>query len=300
MSNFAVIDLGTNTFHLLIAHPNKEGGFDEVYRERRFIKLAKNGIQTIGEAPFERGLKAMNDYAVIIEQHKVKATKAIGTAALRTASNGQNFIEQVKEDCQIEIELISGDEEARLIHHGVMQAVPFAEERQLIMDIGGGSVEFIIANKECVFWSKSFPIGVAVLFNQFHKSDPISIDEQLAINSFLQSQLTPLAAALAAFPVKSLIGASGTFDVLENLLERKEGGKFYSKIDEKHFHPFFRDTLASTLAKRLKIEGIPHARAEMLIVALVLIDHIISLANIQEIVVSAFAMKEGILKEMMG
>lgn len=300
MSNFAVIDLGTNTFHLLIARPNKEGGFDEIYRERRFIKLAEDGIQTIGNVAFDRGLKAMYDYARIIETHQVKATKAVGTAALRTASNGANFIAQVKENCQIDIELISGEEEARFIHHGVMQAVSFAEERQLIMDIGGGSVEFIIANQERVFWSKSFPIGVAVLFNQFHKSDPISIDEQLVMNSFLQAQLTPLAAALTAFPVRSLIGASGTFDVLENLLKKKEEGRFYSKIDEKHFHPFFRDTLASTLAERLKIAGIPHTRAEMIIVALVLIDHIISLANIQEIVVSAFALKEGILKEMMG
>lgn len=299
MSNFAVIDLGTNTFHLLIARPNKEGGFDEIYRERRFIKLAENGIQNIGDAAFKRGLKAMNDYAKIIEAHQVRATKAIGTAALRTASNGADFTDQVKADCQIEIELISGDEEARLIHHGVIQAVPFAGARQLIMDIGGGSVEFIIANKECVFWSRSFPIGVAVLFNQFHKNDPISLEEQLSINSFLQAQLGPLAAALSSFPVKNLIGASGTFDVLENLLESKEKGKFYAKMDEKYFHPFFKATLTSTLAERLKIDGIPPARAEMLIVALILIDYIISLADIQDIVVSAFAMKEGILKEMM-
>lgn len=298
MKKYGVIDLGTNTFHLLIATPNDDGSFKEIYRERRFIQLAENGIQRIGAAPFKRGLNAMKDYAQKLKEHQIEAINAIGTAALRTAENGQAFIEKVRLETGIHIQLISGSEEARLIHRGVLRAVPFTEERRMIMDIGGGSVEFIIANQEEVLWAQSFPIGVAVLFNQFQRNDPLTEEDRKALLSFLQGQLTPLERALEQFPTSFLVGASGTFDVLENLLEVSKRSDYYVTIPIERFFPFYEQMLATPLEERLKIEGIPAARAEMLIVALVLIDYVVHVANIQHVIVSAFAMKEGILSEM--
>lgn len=298
-NNLAVIDLGTNTFHVLIASANQKGGFDEVYRERRFIKLAEEGIQKIGPAAYARGLECMADFAEKIEQYQVRSLRATGTAALRTASNGMDFVKDVKAKTGIQIELISGDEEARLIHQGVLRAVPFDESRNLIMDIGGGSVEFIIADEQQVFWSQSFPIGVAVLFKEFHHHNPILEEECLRIEAHLEHSLGPLLKAMEQHEVRTLIGASGTFDVLENLLPIEEKGILYSKIVVNHFPEFYSKMQSSTLEERLKMEGIPHARAEMLIVALVLINYILEVSSAQNIIVSAYAMKEGILSEMM-
>ena len=295
----AVIDLGTNTFHLLIARPDESGGFTEIFRERRFIKLAEDGIARIGPGPWERGLTAMRAFSDQLAFHGVTEVRAIGTAALRTASNGAAFIDTVREETGIEIELIDGDEEARLIHQGASLAIPFTERTRLLMDIGGGSVEFILADANEVYWSRSFPIGVAVLFRDFHTEDPLPAAQQAALRTFLAKALTHLEKALEAHPVTELVGASGTFDVLEQYLDDPGSDAAYTTISAEQFHPFRDKVIAMPLSERLAMEGMPPARAEMLPVALVLLDVVIELATIKQLLVSPFALKEGVLFEML-
>lgn len=299
MKRFGVIDLGTNTFHLLIAEPAEEGGFQELYRERHFIKLAEEGIEKIGAAAFGRGLQAMQNFKGKLDEYQVIGASAIGTAALRTATNGIEFITQVKALTGIEVQLITGDREAELIHKGVMQAIPVVEERMLIMDIGGGSVEFIIADQHDVFWAQSFPVGVAILYKTFHKSDPITIKEIKNIHAFLDQQLQPLQAALTKYPLQLLVGASGTFDVLENILVKNKTHPHHSHLTAHAFPAFYTKIIQTTIAERLSMEGMPAERADMIVVALVLLNHILLCAGIQNVIISAFAMKEGILYEMM-
>ena len=166
MAKFGVIDLGTNTFHLLIAEVD-QNSIKEIYRERIFVKLAEKGIHKIGDAAFERATNAIAKFKIILDQHHVDKVRAIGTAGLRTASNSQSFIQLIKNKYNLDIAVISGDEEAHLIHKGVMNAIGSLRTTSLIMDIGGGSVEFIICDNEKIYWAQSFKIGVAVLFNQF-------------------------------------------------------------------------------------------------------------------------------------
>lgn len=298
MAKYAVIDLGTNTFHLLIVE-RAASGFTEIFREQVFVKLAEEGIETIGVAPFQRGLETIRQFKLLLDQHGVQDVRAFGTAALRTANNGQEFIEQVQQQTGIAVTLISGTMEAALIHKGVMQAVPLSEEKALIMDIGGGSVEFIIADAQQVFWAGSFPIGVAVLYNRFHHNDPITEGEIATLKAFLKETVQPLANALTHYPANILIGASGTFDVLENFLAQPKTNRLHSFVAARDFPPFYEKMLVSTLKERFQLPGIPAARAEMLIVALVLIDVIMELAHTERIVVSAYAMKEGMLHEML-
>ena len=153
LNRYAIIDLGTNTFHLLVAEQQLDNSFKELYRKRYFVKLAEEGIETIGQASLQRGLVALQHFRQVIDELQVKKVKAIGTAALRTATNGPAFVQQVKEDFAISIELITGSQEAAYIHQGVAMAVPFQEENYLLMDIGGGSVEFII----CLLYTSPSP-----------------------------------------------------------------------------------------------------------------------------------------------
>ena len=299
MGQYAVIDLGTNTFHLLLVETTPQG-FKELRRERRFIKLAENGIERIGEAPFQRGLQALKEFRAILDDHPVQAVRAFGTAALRTAENGKTFIEQAKEQAQIDIQLIPGKEEARLIHLGVGQAIPALEESILIMDIGGGSVEFIIADGQQVHWSQSFPIGVAVLFREFHKENPITLEERMALKTFLETTLGPLKNALQKFPAHTLVGASGTFDVLEALLPTRSLTKHGAEMLVEHYFPFWHKVQGSTQSERLQMPGMPKDRADMIVVALELVGYIIEIAQIERIWISQFAMKEGMLAEMIG
>jgi exopolyphosphatase/guanosine-5'-triphosphate,3'-diphosphate pyrophosphatase len=298
MQRLGVIDLGTNTFHLLIVETDSNNGFKELYRERRFIKLAEEGIETIGGPAYQRGLGALIDYKKELDRFGVQQFKAFGTAAMRTASNGPDFINEVQEKAGIGIELISGTEEARLIHIGVSRAVPFDQNRVLIMDIGGGSVEFIIADHSKVYWARSFPIGVALLFREFHQHDPITPNEIQTIHSFLMKELAPLQKALAEFPTVSLVGASGTFDVLEHMLAGQVEGRLHVRLNADGVFPLAERLITMPLKERIQQEGMPAARADMVVVALILVRTVLQLADIHEVIVSAYAMKEGILTEM--
>jgi len=299
MTKFGVIDLGTNTFHLLIVEAEGKPPFKELHRERRYIKLAENGIKKIGPAPFARGLAALQAFKSELDNYGVKKIKAIGTAALRTASNAAEFIRQVKASTNIEVQLISGKEEAKLIHLGVVQAVPFGKEKGLIMDIGGGSVEFIIADSEKVFWAQSFPVGVAVLFNRFHKNDPIEPAEVTAIENFLEKELQPLLEALQMYHTPKVIGASGSFEVVEEMVEISARHPSHTLVPVAQFFPLHKKILSSSLNQRLQMEGMPASRADLIVVAFRLMHFIICRAQIEEIIVSAYAMKEGVLREMM-
>ena len=299
MHRYGVIDLGTNTFHLLIAE-KEQGAFKELYRKRGVVKLAEEGIQTIGEAPYRRAMANIRAYKKILDEFQVCEVKAIGTAALRTSSNGKTFIEQVKAETGIEVELITGSREAILIYKGVRQAVPIHSKKDfLIMDIGGGSVEFIIANMEGVIWAESFPIGVAVLYKNFHQQNPITANEVQEMYQFFDLQLAPLFHAIKKHPLKHLIGSAGTFDVIEANVAKEKQHPLYGFIPLKSFDAYYKKILPTTYEERLQMEQVPNPRADMIVVALILIDYIVNKIGIENITVSTYAMKEGMLYEMM-
>ncbi len=294
----AVIDLGTNTFHLL-AIEKQDAGYRRLFKKRIYVKLAEEGIGRIGEKPYVRALEALKVFSDKLQELQIDNVKAFGTAALRTASNGTEFVNRVKEELGLEIELISGAEEARLIHKGVMQAISIRKERILIMDIGGGSVEFIIADENKVFWSGSFPLGVAVLFRTFHNNDPITPDEITQLKKHLELCLPDFLVALGKYPVDILVGASGTFDVLESVLGKGDTNGLSAKIPVSEFFPFYEKLRPTRYEERLTMDEVPDNRADMIIVALELVRYVLGKSQVNEIIVSSYAMKEGILHEML-
>jgi exopolyphosphatase/guanosine-5'-triphosphate,3'-diphosphate pyrophosphatase len=297
----AVIDLGTNTFHLLIAEDAGPGNWRNIHRERVYVKLAEEGIGHIAATPFERGLKALRSFKTHLDKAGVppESVTALGTAALRTAGNADDFIRSAYEQTGIRIQAISGDREAALIYQGVRKAVPFPDHRVLIMDIGGGSVEFILADRNQVFWQQSFPIGVAVLFREFHKSDPIAPDEIYVVERFTEGALKDLWAALDQYPAFSLVGASGTFDVIDLfLLDPATKPELYGYIELEKFIGLSDHFILSSLDERKAMDKLPMERAEMVVVALILIRTILEKSGIGEIYTSAYAMKEGLLAEL--
>ena len=294
-----VIDLGTNTFNLLIVDVFENGIFREVYRSRKFIHLAEEGIKTIGLAPYQRGIEALNHFALQLMHYQVRKFKVKGTAALRTASNGAAFLEEVKAKTNIQISTITGDEEARLIYLGVREAVPLTATPVLIIDVGGGSVEFIICNKDKWFWAKSFPIGVAVLYKNYHHSEPISTNEINALEQFLTNTLKPLKNAIEGFNIKTLIGASGTFDVFAHALPIRDKYKHAVRIEFSPFQPLYQKVIRASYEERLALPEVPKERKKLIVVALILIDFVLRMTGIEDIVISNFAMKEGMIQELL-
>lgn len=298
---FAVIDIGTNTFHLLIAEVGATGQeLVEIYRSRHFIKLGEKGLETLSDEALQRGMTALMAFRDQIDHFDIPQDRviALGTAALRTASNGPSFRTEVREKSNIDIQIISGDREAQLIARGALMAIPAPKRPVLIMDIGGGSVEFIIADRHQVLWAQSFPVGVAVLFRQFHQHDPIIPKEIAAVKTFLEEQLQPLWISLQQYPMTHLVGAAGTFDVIAEQLGDKVKSDTYSPIDLSQFDALYREILGTTQAERYTMPKIPNDRADMIVVALILVELVLRRANIQQLTVSKYAMKEGMMYEL--
>ncbi|MCU0346236.1 MAG: hypothetical protein MUC59_04815 [Saprospiraceae bacterium] len=294
----AVIDCGTNTFHLLVVDLQPDRSFVQVYKQRQYVRLGQEGLDQIGAAPFQRGLDCLTFFREKMQELGVAKYRAFGTEALRRATNGPDFVQAVKASSGVDIQLIPGDEEARLIHLGVKQAVPVLEGKTLIVDIGGGSVEFIIASEEQVFWAQSFPVGVQVLFSQFQKNDPILPDEIQAIEQYLDEVLKPLHAALRQHETPTLTGASGSFEVVEDMLGREREDPHFAIISLDEFYPIHEKIVHASHEERIKMQGLPPERVELIVVAFVLMDYLLRHAGIKKIITSAYAMKEGMLLEM--
>ncbi len=294
----AVIDCGTNTFHLLIADVQADGSYELLYRERQYVYLGEEGLDQLGETPQRRGLQVLEAFHQKMAELKVDRWRVVGTEALRRARNASAFIAAVAQRTGLHIEVISGDEEARLIHLGVMQAVPPFEGKALIMDVGGGSVEFIISDVAQVHWASSFPIGVQVLYSEFQRNDPISQGDILALHMHLDRVLEPLHLALRQHHTPLLIGASGSFEVIESMLHLQKPNPNYGLVSIEAYQQLYRKIIAASFEERLRMPGLPPERAKLIVVAFVLIDYVVRKAGINQIIPSAFALKEGVLYEM--
>lgn len=297
MNKYAVIDLGTNTFNLLVVETRKGNVFVKVYNERYFVRLGEEGIQTIGANAYQRGLEAMQCFANSLMQFDLVDIKALGTAALRSATNGQKFVEDVAKKTGIEINLISGDTEAEYIYKGVKMALNLRHRPDIIMDIGGGSVEFIIADTQGVLWQKSYPIGLSVLYRSFHKHEPITKEELASTYNFIRNTLsTDFKAAIENFKPQFLIGATGSFDVLIEL--SKHQNNIEDHITGDSFRYWLSKLVPLSKEGREAIPYFPSNRSDMIIMALSLIDVAFQYTEMDEMIVSPYALKEGVLCEM--
>jgi len=306
MGRIAIIDLGTNTFNLLIVEISADKTYQLVFQNKISVKLGEGGINKgfIAPTAFNRGIDALKIHKLTTEKHNVEKVIAIATSAIRGASNGIEFITKAKEDCNVDIQVISGDREAEIIYYGVRDAVKLSDETSLIIDIGGGSTEFIIANKNKIFWKQSFLLGVARLLEMFNPSDPITDKEIQAIYNYLNQELKPLFKAVKKFPITELIGSSGSFDSLAEMVAHR----FYSPhiFDGKTEFSFNLDDCAavhqtilrSTNAERLQMKGLVAMRVDMIVISSILVHFIIKSFSIPKMRLSTYSLKEGILSEI--
>ena len=296
-ARFAVIDLGTNTFHLLVVGAQENGSWEEYYRERIFVNLASGGIDWIEEEAMARGLNALSKFADVLERYAVDQIKAVGTAALRKAGNATAFIDEVSRSTDFKIEVITGLEEASYITQGTLSVMPKLSHPLLIMDVGGGSVEFIIVDEHRILDAQSYPIGVAVLYQAFHQHEPITASQVQEINAHLDQVLCGLNERIHGRSDIRLVGSSGTFEVLQTMSEVLIEGAHYAQIGKGGFRRIYDRIRAMNLEQRLACAEIPSSRAQYIVVALELIKYVLDQLPSEEFYVTDYAMKEGIIEK---
>jgi len=307
MSKIAIIDLGTNTFNLLIVEVRSDKTYKILFQTKISVKLGEGGINKgfIAAVPFQRGIDAINIYKKIINDYHADKTVAIATSAIRDAGNGDEFAVRIKQESDIDVKIISGEEEAELIYAGVRKAVKMSNERSLIIDIGGGSTEMIIADQKQVFWKRSFLLGAARLLEKINPSDPITDEEIKTLIDYLQQELQPLFEALKEYPVKEILGSSGSFDSLVEMIEQRFYAKKTSYNETEHqinlndFNVLYREIIRSTKEERMNMKGLIAMRVDMIVVSSILLNFIIQSVNIQKIRSSTYSLKEGVLDQVL-
>jgi exopolyphosphatase/guanosine-5'-triphosphate,3'-diphosphate pyrophosphatase len=210
------------------------------------------------------------------------------------------LVKRIKDATGIDIQVITGDEEAEYIYYGVKEALDIGSDNVIVMDIGGGSVEFIICNQQHIYWKQSFEIGAQRLLDLFQPSDPILPEEIARLEAYFAEQLQPLARAVADYQPVTLIGSSGTFDTLSEMYQHRINQPAPSDATElpltyEGYFAIAREINSKNREERLKIPGMIEMRVDMIVVACVLLSFVIKQFRLHDIRISAYALKEGVL-----
>ncbi len=306
MARVAIIDLGTNTFNLLVAEIAVNHSYKIIFNTKIAVKLGEGGINSniIAPVPFHRGIDAMKAHVETLKEYVPENIFAFATSAVRSAKNGTEFVAEIRKQTGIDVTVISGDKEAELIYAGVRQALDIGNNKALIMDIGGGSTEFIICNKEQIFWKHSFDLGVSRMYEFFKHSEPITKEEILKVDSYLRDKLQPLFIAAELHQLDTLIGSSGSFDTFAEMIfcrfqeEEKMKNKTSYEFKLEDFYKIHNLIIHSNLDERYKMKGLIEMRVDMIVLASLFTNFILRELKLSKMRLSTYALKEGVLSEI--
>jgi exopolyphosphatase / guanosine-5'-triphosphate,3'-diphosphate pyrophosphatase len=292
----AIIDLGTNTFNLLVAEKSNTG-IRRIISTKDGVALGLGGINEnrISPEAMERGLAALTKFCRISRENKAEKIYAFGTSALRNAKNSWEFLNLAKEKLDLKIEIISGTREAELIYKGVTSGYQL-RENELIMDIGGGSTEFIFAGPDGVLKSVSFEIGVSRIYQLFEFSDPMTAADCKKITDYLEKATGDFFKSISC---STLVGASGSFETFYKLANKCEfPDDQYVTMTIAELRTGLDRIIRSTQKERDANPLIIPIRKKMAPLAAVKTLWVIDKLDIQKLVISPFALKEGVISEL--
>jgi exopolyphosphatase/guanosine-5'-triphosphate,3'-diphosphate pyrophosphatase len=296
----AAIDLGTNTFHLIIARIINNS-LEIIYKVNEPVKLGEDITKEnlIISSAFERGINCLKQFKLALEDYQVDLVKATATSGVRSAKNGLDFVETAKLETGISIDVIDGDEEAQLIYEGVKLSGAITK-KSLIMDIGGGSTEFILCNEHELFWKKSYNIGAARLMQLFFKSDPINEFDKQEILNHLTKELGDLKMKCEQFKPETLIGSAGAFETFTQMLfpEFKIKDISSAEIPYSAYQQLSKKLINASQNERRKMPNLIPLRVDMIVMASILTNYVLSEMNIQQIRLSTYDLKMGVLNSL--
>jgi exopolyphosphatase / guanosine-5'-triphosphate,3'-diphosphate pyrophosphatase len=298
----AAIDLGTNSFHLIVARVEADGQFDLLTKDKQVVRLGSGAgeLRTITSDAMERGLAALDRFARIAEVYGA-TIDAVGTSALREATNRDEFVRRARDEIGIDVDVVAGAEEARLIHLGVIQTLPVFDERILVVDIGGGSTEFAVGEGADVELARSLKLGAIRLTDRFFPEGRVRSKAVTACRDYVRSFLTPAIADVRRHLPFRAVGSSGTILNLARIVAAADGrdpdavgsGDSFSRSQ---LRTVVSDILARrTAAERADILGLDEKRRDIIPAGAILLEEIFDLLELEQIAVSDGALREGIL-----
>ncbi|MCE1188461.1 MAG: Ppx/GppA family phosphatase [Ignavibacteria bacterium] len=302
----AAIDLGTNSFHLIIAQADKTTGrFKILGKDREIIRLGSGStdMKYLTEQAMSRAVAALKRFRLVAESWNAEV-HALATSAVREALNKDEFVRRVFAETDIKVEIASGAEEARLIHLGILQALPVFDKNLLMIDIGGGSTEFLFGKGRDAKFSASLKLGAVRLTERFFPAGSVTPKAVQECRAFVRGSLSPVSREAARQHIEVCAGSSGTIATLAGIIRVSKGidpetslNGFTFSASELH-KTVNAILLHQNARKRSAIPGMEASRTDIIAAGAVLLDEIFRELNIKELTFSEYALREGIILDI--
>ncbi len=301
-SHLAAIDIGTNSFHLVIVEMSSTGKIKIVDREREAVRLGHGpkDMKNISPEAMDRGLRALKRFRRLIDTYKAPV-RAVATSAVREALNQKDFVRRAWSEARIKVEVVSGTEEARLIYLGILQALPVYDSRVLLVDIGGGSVEFLNGYKGQPRYATSLKLGCIRLTQQFFKKSALRPKDVRACRDYVRGFLETSHREMSKWTFDFAIGTSGTIQNLANMIRASRGEILTLSMNNFSFSRSELDHVVESLLSartekdRLQIAGLDPRRADIIVAGAIVLQEAFRIWKIKRMTISDFALREGIV-----
>ncbi|RPI69907.1 MAG: Ppx/GppA family phosphatase [Ignavibacteriales bacterium] len=304
--NFAAVDIGTNSFHLIIVKVGKNSSLQIIDREKVVMRLGSqrgNELSHISDEEIEQGISILKKFRKLADDYTADI-HAVATSAVREAGNKKDFLEKVLQETGIRIEVIDGYKEAEYIYKGVRKALNYDNKKLLCMDIGGGSTEYILGRDDEIIFGESIKIGAVRLSKKFF---PGFIINNEAVEKCKVYILKQIESSNINFSLQYdyAIGASGTIMAVAGMINFRRNNKREKSLNEFLFTKDELDKLTieilekKTPEQRINIKGMEYRRADIIPAGLLILQKSFEIFNINEMVVSEYALREGVVLSML-
>ena len=295
----ASIDIGTNSMRLLIADYN-----DGFSKRRKYTNITRigRGVDELGyisKEAIDKNIHALKEFVEMAKHEDCEEIYVMGTSALRDSKNKQDFIDRAKKEVGVNVDIISGSDEASLGFYGV--TADLKEESQiLILDIGGGSTEFILGDKiGGIIFSKSENIGSVRLTEKFVKSDPIDQIEIENMDAYIEAVTNDTISILKTYPITKLIGIGGTATTISAMVQQLDVYDMekvhQSLVMYEEVEAILKELKYKTLEEKLMIKGLQPQRADVITAGVNILKNLMNHLEMKEIVISEYDNLEGLV-----
>ena len=302
MMRIAAIDIGTNSLHMIVVRVRPDLSFEVIDREKEMVRLGAGGLDGRALTPeaMHAALQVMSKFRRLAESHRVDEIIAAATSATREAENGGEFLDAITQKTGIHPRVISGTEEARLIHLAAVYGVSIPGDAAVVVDIGGGSVEITRGTGLDVDTGRSFKLGVIRLTERFVKSDPIEPRDERRMLKHINAEIGEYLDQIAAAGFDRVIGTSGTILSLGAIVSVQQGRPSGApqrnrRVSAKQLHRVRKELLALDLGKRLRVPGLEPRRADLAVAGAVLLDTIVRRLGAPELTLCDLSLREGLV-----
>lgn len=296
----AAIDIGTNSVHMIVVQVHGDQSFEVVDREKEMVRLGAGGLdgRALTSSAMASALQALSRFKRLAESRQVDEIIAAATSATREAENGGDFLAAIATHTGIRARVITGPEEARLIHLSASYGTPFAGGT-VVIDIGGGSTEITYGTGTVPELARSFKLGVIRLSERFVRSDPLEPRDERRLVKHIEREVGDHLAAIRARGVARVIGTSGTMTSLGLLALTHQGqaaGDIRNlPVPARALRRLRKHLSGLDLQERLSLDGLDPKRADLAPAGIVLVDTLVRALGTDTVVLSDFALREGLV-----